>query len=150
VKDQAPAAEQLEQDAPVSPSRRRIFQAAGAAGLATSLPALSEAATAKAATKGSLDDKIKSNIKNVVVIYLENRSFNNLFANFPGTANPLSAAPAAACQQRDRDGSVLPVLPKVWGGMVPKNTSSRKTTSRTCRTARSSWWTPKASHCRKA
>jgi acid phosphatase len=119
VKDQAPAAEQLEQDAPVSPSRRRIFQAAGAAGLATSLPALSEAATAKAATKGSLDDKIKSNIKNVVVIYLENRSFNNLFANFPGTANPLSAAPAAACQQRDRDGSVLPVLPKVWGGMVP-------------------------------
>jgi acid phosphatase len=119
VKDQAPAAQQLEQDAPVSPSRRRIFQAAGAAGLATSLPALSEAAPAKAATKGSLDDKIKSNIKNVVVIYLENRSFNNLFANFPGTANPLSAAPAAACQQRDRDGSVLPVLPKVWGGMVP-------------------------------
>ncbi|MYM74242.1 acid phosphatase [Duganella sp. FT134W] len=119
MKDQAPAAEQLEQDAPVSPSRRRIFQAAGAAGLATSLPALSEAAPAKAATKGSLDDKIKSNIKNVVVIYLENRSFNNLFANFPGTANPLSAAPAAACQQRDRDGSVLPTLPKIWGGMVP-------------------------------
>jgi acid phosphatase len=120
VKDQVTAAEQ-QQDAPENPSRRRIFQAAGAAGLATTLPALSEAAPAKAssAVKGSLDDKLKANIKNVVVIYLENRSFNNLFANFPGTASPLSAAPAAACVQRDRDGSVLPSLPKVWGGMVP-------------------------------
>jgi len=121
VKDQVPAAEQQEQDAPENPSRRRIFQAAGAAGLATTLPTLTEAAPAKpvAASKGSLDDKLKANIKNVVVIYLENRSFNNLFANFPGTASPLSAAPAAACVQRDRDGSVLPSLPKIWGGMVP-------------------------------
>jgi acid phosphatase len=121
VKDQVSAAEQQEQDAPANPSRRRIFQAAGAAGLATTLPTLTEAAPAKAsvATKGSLDDKLKANIKNVVVIYLENRSFNNLFANFPGTASPLSAAPAAACVQRDRDGSVLPSLPKIWGGMVP-------------------------------
>ncbi|NYE59357.1 acid phosphatase [Duganella sp. 1224] len=119
MKDQEQVAEQQAQDAPVNPSRRRIFQAAGAAGLATSLPSLAEAAPVKAAAKGSLDDKLKTNIKNVVVIYLENRSFNNLFANFPGTASPLSAAPAAACQQRDRDGSVLPVLPKIWGGMVP-------------------------------
>jgi hypothetical protein len=84
VKDQVTAAEQ-HQDTPENPSRRRIFQAAGAAGLATTLPALTEAAPAKpaAASKGSLDDKLKANIKNVVVIYLENRSFNNLFANFP-------------------------------------------------------------------
>jgi acid phosphatase len=54
-------------------------------------------------------------VKNVVVIYLENRSFNNLFADFPGLAAPL---PASA-PQRDRDGSVLPTLPKIWGGMVP-------------------------------
>jgi len=120
VKDQVQLSAQNEQDAPANPSRRRIFQAAAATGMAASLPALSEAATAApAAVKGSLDAKLKAHVKNVVVIYLENRSFNNLFANFPGTAAPLSAATAAACQQRDRDGSVLPALPKVWGGMVP-------------------------------
>ena len=120
MKDQVQLSAQNEQDAPANPSRRRIFQAAAATGMAASLPALSEAATAApAAVKGSLDAKLKAHVKNVVVIYLENRSFNNLFANFPGTAAPLSAATAAACQQRDRDGSVLPALPKVWGGMVP-------------------------------
>ncbi|MYN19199.1 acid phosphatase [Rugamonas sp. FT107W] len=120
MKDQDQVSAQREQDAPANPSRRRIFQAAAATGMAASLPALGEAATATpAAVKGSLDAKLKAHVKNVVVIYLENRSFNNLFANFPGTAAPLSAATAAACQQRDRDGSVLPALPKVWGGMVP-------------------------------
>jgi len=120
VKDQVQLSAQNEQDAPANPSRRRIFQAAAATGMAASLPALGEAATATpAAVKGSLDAKLKAHVKTVVVIYLENRSFNNLFANFPGTAAPLSAATAAACQQRDRDGSVLPALPKVWGGMVP-------------------------------
>ncbi|MYM95608.1 acid phosphatase [Duganella vulcania] len=120
MKDQVQLSAQNEQDAPANPSRRRIFQAAAATGMAASLPALSEAATATpAAVKGSLDAKLKAHVKNVVVIYLENRSFNNLFANFPGTAAPLSTATAAACQQRDRDGSVLPALPKVWGGMVP-------------------------------
>ncbi|RFP20193.1 acid phosphatase [Duganella sp. BJB488] len=120
MKDQVQLSAQNEQDAPTNPSRRRIFQAAAATGMAASLPALGEAATARpAAVKGSLDAKLKAHIKTVVVIYLENRSFNNLFANFPGTAAPLSAATAAACQQRDRDGSVLPALPKVWGGMVP-------------------------------
>ncbi|TFW21326.1 acid phosphatase [Duganella callida] len=119
MKDQVQVTEQAVQDAPANPSRRRIFQAAGAAGLASTLPALADAAPAKPAAAGSLDAKIKANIKNVVVIYLENRSFNNLFANFPGTAQPLSEVPAAASAQRDRDGSLLPTLPKVWGGMVP-------------------------------
>jgi len=118
VKEPVHAADQQPENGPANPSRRRIFQAAAATGMATALPALSEAAAAKP-VKGSLDDKLKAHIKNVVVIYLENRSFNNLFANFPGTAQPLSAVPAAACQQRDRDGAILPTLPKVWGGMVP-------------------------------
>ena len=118
MKDPVQVAKQQEQDGPANPSRRRIFQAAAATGIATSLPALSEAATAKPA-KGSLDAKLKASVKNVVVIYLENRSFNNLFANFPGCASPLSAVPPAQYQQRDFDGSVLPTLPKVWGGIVP-------------------------------
>ncbi|MYM41409.1 acid phosphatase [Duganella qianjiadongensis] len=107
------------QDAPANPSRRRIFQAAAATGIAATLPAMSETASAKPVSNSSLDAKLKAHVKNVVVIYLENRSFNNLFANFPGTAAPLSAAAPAACLQRDRDGSVLPALPKIWGGMVP-------------------------------
>ena len=98
---------------PASPARRRIFQAAAAASVAGGLPLMSEAA-ARPAPATSLDAKLKAHVKNVVVIYLENRSFNNLFANFPGTS-----APPAAVAQKDRDGSVLPALPKIWGGMVP-------------------------------
>ena len=108
---------------PASPGRRRIFQAAAAAGIAGSLPAAAQAApaaTKRAAAKpASLDAKLKANVKNVVVIYLENRSFNNLFADFPGLAQPLADVPAQAAAQKDRDGSVLPELPKIWGGMVP-------------------------------
>ena len=106
----------IENDQPASPGRRRIFQAAAAAGIAGSLPAAQAAPAKRAAAKpASLDAKLKANVKNVVVIYLENRSFNNLFANFPGLAAPL---PASA-PQKDRDGSILPTLPKIWGGMVP-------------------------------
>ncbi len=117
--DQDPA---KQADQPASPARRRIFQAAAAVGLGTQLPATQAAAPAAKARKpaaGSLDAKLKAHVKNVVVIYLENRSFNNLFADFPGLAQPLSAVPAAATAQRDRDGTVLGELPKIWGGMVP-------------------------------
>jgi len=107
-----------ETDQPASPARRRIFQAAAAVGVTSTLPLASEAA-ARPAPAGSLDTKLKEHVKNVVVIYLENRSFNNLFANFPGTAAPLSGVAPAAAAQKDRDGSVLPTLPKIWGGLVP-------------------------------
>ena len=62
-------------------------------------------------------------IANVVVIYAENRSFNNLFASFPGATGVTAAgsgrkrAPSYA-PQRDRDGSVLPKLPPAWGGLT--------------------------------
>jgi acid phosphatase len=109
-------------DQPASPARRRIFQAAAAVGLGTQLPAAQAAAPAVKARKaaaGSLDAKLKAHVKNVVVIYLENRSFNNLFADFPGLAQPLSGVPAAATVQKDRDGAALAELPKIWGGLVP-------------------------------
>ncbi|AKU20401.1 acid phosphatase [Massilia sp. NR 4-1] len=107
-------------DLPTNPSRRRIFQAAAATGLATTVPGLAGAATAQSKpVKGSLDAKLKAHVKNVVVIYLENRSFNNLFADFPGLASPMSELKPHQYQQRDFDGSILPKLPKVWGGMVP-------------------------------
>jgi acid phosphatase len=108
-------------DQPASPARRRIFQAAAAVGLSASIAPPSDAKPVShpRPLTNSLDAKLKTHVKNVVVIYLENRSFNNLFADFPGLAQPLSALPAGASLQKDRDGSVLPELPKIWGGMVP-------------------------------
>jgi acid phosphatase len=58
-----------------------------------------------------------SSVKNVVVIYAENRSFDNLYGNFPG-ANGLQNVTAANSRQLDRDGSVLATLPQVWGGLT--------------------------------
>ncbi len=58
-----------------------------------------------------------SNIETVVVIYAENRSFDNLYGDFPG-ANGLANAPATP--QLDRDGAPLKQLPPVWGGFTAK------------------------------
>jgi acid phosphatase len=66
-----------------------------------------------------VDAALRAKIDTVVVIYAENRSFNNLFADFPGLEQPLSAVPPERARQRDRDGRVLETLPKIWDGMVP-------------------------------
>src|SRR5437879_8758909 len=58
-------------------------------------------------------------IQNIVVIYAENRSFDNLYGSFPG-ANGLSQVTPAEYTQRDRDGSVLKELPPVWDGLTAK------------------------------
>ena len=58
-------------------------------------------------------------IQNVVVIFAENRSFDNLYGHFPG-ANGIDQASKESLQQRDRDGSVLTELPPVWGGLTAK------------------------------
>src|ERR1700741_494238 len=52
-------------------------------------------------------------IQTIVVIYAENRSFDNLYGGFPG-ANGLAQATPGASAQLDRDGSVLKELPPVW------------------------------------
>ena len=111
----------------MDPARRRFLQASASATALTggSIFATDNASATPAAhtTPGghSLDAKLKQHVKTVVVIYLENRSFNNLFANFPGVRQPLSDAPQSGCVQRDRDGSVLPTLPTIWGGLVPRS-----------------------------
>src|SRR5580765_7532638 len=53
-------------------------------------------------------------IQTIVVIYAENRSFDNLYGNFPG-ANGLQNLKPGQYQQRDRDGSLLNTLPPVSG-----------------------------------
>jgi acid phosphatase len=57
-------------------------------------------------------------IEHIVVIYGENHSFDNLYGTFP-TAEGVSKATADNTTQTDRDGSTLPVLPPVWGGISP-------------------------------
>ena len=60
----------------------------------------------------------------VVVIYAENRSFDHLYGFFPG-ANGLQHLTPADYTQRDRDGSVLPELPPIWGGLTSEGRCQR-------------------------
>ncbi len=69
-------------------------------------------------------------IETIVVIYAENRSFDNLYGFFPG-ANGLSQLTPADYTQRDRDGSVLQVLPPVWGGLTEKGATPVVTQAQT-------------------
>jgi phospholipase C len=55
-------------------------------------------------------------IEHVIVIYAENRSFDNLYGLFPG-ADGLHDAGRTI--QVDRDGTPLRVLPPVWQGNAP-------------------------------
>src|SRR5689334_25150168 len=52
-------------------------------------------------------------IEHIVVIYAENRSFDNLYGLFPG-ANGIANATPAQYIQVDRDGRPLATLPPVW------------------------------------
>ena len=54
-------------------------------------------------------------IEHVIVLYAENRSFDNLYGTFPG-ANGLANASAAQYTQVDHGGNPLPHLPPVWKG----------------------------------
>ncbi|MET3121518.1 acid phosphatase [Oxalobacteraceae bacterium GrIS 2.11] len=101
-----------------NPNRRRLMQASAAASLLGSVPLTVGAATKPASS--SLDSKLKTHLKTVVVIYLENRSFNNLFANFPGESKSLGELTAADYTQKDRNGQPLAELPKIWGGLIQR------------------------------
>ena len=77
---------------------------------------------AAAAIAGSAGEVLGAGIEDiatVVVIYAENRSFDNLYGSFPG-ANGLSQVTPAGYTQRDRDGTVLNELPPVWDGLTAK------------------------------
>src|SRR4029450_13913300 len=59
-----------------------------------------------------------SRIDHIIVIYAENRSFDNLYGIFPG-ANGIPNATPAQYTQVDRDGTPLPELPPAWRGKEP-------------------------------
>jgi acid phosphatase len=75
---------------------------------------------ASAATTRALQNRVDT----IVVIYAENRAFDNLYGNFPGARNlseviDRRGKPLPSYQpQKDRDGTVLSVLPPTWGGVT--------------------------------
>jgi acid phosphatase len=83
------------------------------------LPARAGADAAAATTRA-----LRSKVDTIVVIFAENRAFDNLYGNFPGArglSEVLDGAgrPLPAYQaQVDRNGTVLPVLPPAWGGVT--------------------------------
>jgi len=109
---------------PVDTSRRRFLGGAAVLGVGATLSGCGHTGEGpnppqtRPLSPQELDKALRDQVKTVVVIYAENRSFNNLFADFPGVEKPLSALSAAQYQQRDRDGSLLATLPPAWGGVL--------------------------------
>ena len=85
-----------------------------------------QSATAQPAKKPRGIDQIET----VVVIYAENRSFDNLYGYFPG-ANGLQHVTPARYRQHDRDGSVLKELPPIWEGLTGKGVTPAITEAQT-------------------
>jgi acid phosphatase len=69
-------------------------------------------------------------IQTVVVIYAENRSFDNLYGLFPG-ANGLQNVKPEQATQLDRDGTPLKELPPVWGNLTGKGVTPVVTQAQT-------------------
>jgi acid phosphatase len=67
---------------------------------------------------------LRTDIDTIVVIYAENRAFDNLYGNFPNArglrevVGPDGRPTASFIPQVDRDGKVLATLPPVWGGVT--------------------------------
>src|SRR3546814_16894423 len=98
---------QDEKDEKLASARLDRRELLGAA-LATGMAAVPAAARNRAA---SVDGNLDRYIDTVVVIYAENRSFNNLFGDFPGVEQPLSGVAPDRSIPRARYGSVLEPLP---------------------------------------
>lgn len=94
-----------------------------------SMPGKNGGAGASSAGKGGtgLDA-----IQTIVVIYAENRSFDNLYGNFPG-ANGLQNLRPEQYLQRDRDGSIMKSLPPVPGQGLTVASDPRQITTEATR-----------------
>ncbi|KVL94229.1 acid phosphatase [Burkholderia stagnalis] len=112
-------------DLPDDLDRRRVLGGIAALGASVALAGCETQPLAGAAPRSAadlrLDDALRHHVRNIVVIYAENRSFANLYGDFPGVQYPLSAVQPDHAQQLDRDGKTpLRELPKIWGGLVPQ------------------------------
>jgi acid phosphatase len=113
-------------DDPHNPERRRVLTGLAAVGIGLALTGCkTEQAASGVAPRTAadlrLDAALRDQVKQIVVIYAENRSFANLYGNFPGIQHPLDAVAAERYLQLDRDGKTpMPRLPAIWGGLVPQ------------------------------
>ena len=114
-------------NAPDDPERRRVLTGLAAVSLGLAMTGCktelgwSSDAAQRGAADLRLDAALHDQVKHIVVIYAENRSFANLYGNFPGVQHPLDAVSAERYRQLDRDGKTpLPRLPAIWGGLVPQ------------------------------
>ncbi|MBS2022959.1 MAG: acid phosphatase [Deltaproteobacteria bacterium] len=88
------------------------------------------------AQEEDFDTALQEKIQNVVVIYAENRSFDNVYGTFPG-ANGIPGVNASAkgtlSVQTDRDASnaTLSKLPLTWGGLTAAGQSPSVTQAQT-------------------
>jgi phospholipase C len=115
-------------------SRLSLAAVIGTAFLATTRCASAppgQAAKSTAATPASGVETLRdlSDIQTVVVIYMENRSFDMLYGAFPG-ADGLPPTDQVA-PQLDRDGSVLRELPPVWNGLTARSVTPAVTEAAT-------------------
>jgi len=82
------------------------------------------AAPPTGANSDALTAALREHVKTIVVIYAENRAFDNLYGNFPGAdglrtvVGPDGRPLPSYVPQRDRDGTLLPTLPQTWGGVT--------------------------------
>jgi acid phosphatase len=107
-------------------SRRSLFvRSIVALGLAAGLCSCADRElSAPQAVADTTTRALRSKIGTIVVIYAENRAFDNLYGNFPD-ADGLSdvvdrdGRPLPSyVPQVDRNGSALPILPPTWGGVT--------------------------------
>ncbi|HEY2850659.1 MAG TPA: alkaline phosphatase family protein, partial [Gemmatimonadaceae bacterium] len=80
-----------------------------------------------ASTAAAVTADLQGKVQTIVVIYAENRAFDNLYGNFPGAnglstvVDPSGKPRAAYVPQKDRDGTtVLATLPRTWRGVTQR------------------------------
>lgn len=114
-----------------------LLQRSALTGLATALVALTACdsdravrpaverplSAARSADPGRAGDPGLRKLEHIVVIYLENRSFDNLYGEFAG-ANGLAAASSAPLQV-DATGTPFAALPAIPSPVVPDEPSQR-------------------------
>ena len=87
-------------NAPDDPDRRRVLTGLAAVGIGLALTGcktdqnMSSTGAPRSAADLRLDAALHDQVKHIVVIYAENRSFANLYGNFPGVQHPLDAVSA--------------------------------------------------------
>ncbi len=106
--------------------KRRIFLVA----LAVAGACLGNAGPVIAADSTAATDAALAQIDTLVVIYAENRSFDNLYGAFPH-ANGLQHVSPSLYRQRDRNGKLLKQLAPIWDGLTAKGVTPPITQAQT-------------------